>query len=98
MSAPITRTYTDLFTIARHPYYITLYFLGEFIGNFDNDSEIKEAKRVEGIKIDSVRNVYKRANEFADGSGLDYKGTREFGEYFLNVDGEIISVFTVERV
>ena len=60
--------------------------------------EIEEAKMVEGVKIDSVRNVDKRANEFEDGSGLDYKGSREFGEYFLNVDGEIISVFTAERV
>ena len=60
--------------------------------------EIEEAKNVDGVKIDSVRNVDMKANEFADGSGMDYKGTREFGEYFLNVDGKIISVFTEERV
>jgi len=61
-------------------------------------NEIEEAKNVDGVKIDSVRNVDMKANEFADGSGMDYKGTREFGEYFLNVDGKIISVFTEERV
>ena len=60
--------------------------------------EIEEAKNVDGVKLDSVRNVDMKASEFADGSGMDYKGTREFGEYFLSVDGEIISVFTEERV
>ena len=35
----------DLFTIVRHRDYSTLYFLGEFKGNYDNDREIEEAKR-----------------------------------------------------
>jgi len=60
--------------------------------------EIQEAKSVDGVKVDSVRNVDMKASDFVDGSGMDYKGTREFGEYFLNVDGKIISVFTAERV
>lgn len=35
----------DIFTITRRKYYIELYFLGEHIGNYDNDREIEEAKR-----------------------------------------------------
>jgi hypothetical protein len=35
----------DIFTIVRHMDYITLYFLGDFKGNYDNDNEIEEAKR-----------------------------------------------------
>ena len=60
--------------------------------------EIEEAKNVDGVKLDSIRNVDMKANEFANYGSINYKGSREFGEYFLNVDGEIISVFTAERV
>ena len=60
--------------------------------------EIEQAKNVDGVKIDSVRNVDMKANEFANYGSINYKGSREFCEYFLNVDGEIISVFMVERV
>jgi hypothetical protein len=35
----------ELFTIKRHRYYISLYFLGEFKGNYDNDQEVEEAER-----------------------------------------------------
>lgn len=35
----------DTFQIVRHRDYITLYFLGSFAGNYDNDTEIEEAKR-----------------------------------------------------
>jgi hypothetical protein len=35
----------DLFFTKRHRDYITLYFRGEFEGNYDNDAEITEAKR-----------------------------------------------------
>lgn len=39
------RTITDIFTTEQNKFYITLYFLGEFIGNFDNWHEVDEAKR-----------------------------------------------------
>ena len=60
--------------------------------------EIEEAKNVDGVKVDSVRNVDMKASEFADCCSMSYQGSKEFGEYFLNVDGEIISVYTNERV
>jgi len=34
----------DIFTTKRNRYYISLFFLGEFVGNYDNDAEIEEAK------------------------------------------------------
>lgn len=34
----------DLFSIKRERYYITLFFLGSWVGNYDNDKEIEEAK------------------------------------------------------
>lgn len=39
------RTITELFTVERKQYYITLFFLGEFAGNYDNDDEVEAAKR-----------------------------------------------------
>lgn len=33
-----------LFTTVKDKYYITLYFLGSFAGNYDNDREIEVAK------------------------------------------------------
>lgn len=44
-SAAKRRTITRLFTTEDHPYYITLYFLGNFVGNYDNWEEIREAKK-----------------------------------------------------
>lgn len=35
----------DLFYTKRHKYYITLYFLGTFACNCDNDAEVEEEKR-----------------------------------------------------
>lgn len=43
-TAPKRRRYTDIFTTVRRRDYIELYFLGEHIGNFDNDKEVEEAK------------------------------------------------------
>jgi hypothetical protein len=34
----------DIFSIKRNRYYITLFFLGVFAGNYDNDQEVEEAK------------------------------------------------------
>ena len=34
----------DIFTIKRHRDYITLFFLGQFICNCDNDNEVEEEK------------------------------------------------------
>ena len=39
------RVHREVFTIVRKPYYITLFLLGEFIGNYDNDREVEEAKK-----------------------------------------------------
>lgn len=35
----------DIFTIKYHKDYMTLYFMGQFIGNYDNWNEVEEAKR-----------------------------------------------------
>ena len=35
----------DIFTIKHNKGYMTLYFLGQFVGNFDNWSEVEEAKQ-----------------------------------------------------
>ncbi len=35
----------DIFTVKYHKDYITLFFLGKFIGNYDNWNEVEEAKR-----------------------------------------------------
>lgn len=35
----------DIFTTKQHRYYISLYLLGEFIGNFDNWREVEEEKQ-----------------------------------------------------
>ena len=35
----------DIFTIKRHRDYISLYLMGVFVGNYDNDREISEAKK-----------------------------------------------------
>ena len=43
-TAPKRRRYTDIFTTENKRGYIELYFLGEHIGNYDNDREIEEAK------------------------------------------------------
>lgn len=34
----------DIFSVKRHRDYITLYFLGKFIGNYDSDTEVEQAK------------------------------------------------------
>jgi hypothetical protein len=44
-TAPKTRKYNDIFTTERKRDYITLYFLGQFVGNYDNDREVEQAKR-----------------------------------------------------
>lgn len=36
---------SDLFKTVKHKYYITLYYDNVFKGNYDNDKEVKEAKR-----------------------------------------------------
>ena len=35
----------DIFTIKHNKDYMTLYFLGQFVGNFDNWNEVEEAKQ-----------------------------------------------------
>ena len=35
----------DIFTTKQHRDYISLYLLGEFIGNFDSWKEVEEEKR-----------------------------------------------------
>lgn len=35
----------ELFITVRNRYYITLYFLGEFYGNYDNYDEVEQAKK-----------------------------------------------------
>lgn len=51
-TAPKRRKYSNVFTTEQHQYYITLYFLGRFVGNFDDDKEIEEAKLevLDGVK------------------------------------------------
>ena len=44
-TAARTRKYNDIFTTKEHRNYISLFFLGEFIGNFDSWNEIENAKR-----------------------------------------------------
>lgn len=44
-TAARTRKYNNIFTTVNHKYYIALFFLGEFIGNFDSWNEIENAKR-----------------------------------------------------
>lgn len=51
-TAPKRRKHYDVFTTEQHQYYITLYFLGQFVGNYDDDKEIEEAKLevLDGVK------------------------------------------------
>lgn len=35
----------DIFTVKYHRHYITLFFMGQFIGNYDNWNEIEQAKQ-----------------------------------------------------